>query len=273
MKKAPRPPGLDNSLRKRLKLSDGPEKKDDNNNDISPPPSPPPQPPPSFPQCLLSGPPQPPPFVSPPWGRFLEPFQPPPPTPRPGNFISITSAPSLAPEDFYLPGPLSGTPSYNLYGSQTQVLTRIRLAEDAAQKYLNNKIYELPDDSPKLKLGFGLANLLGVEDEDILDEKFKNKKELEDEALENIKEEYGFEEIKNVFDEGAIPNQLDFFYGGINENFVQACYFLSPSNDNREFIDFISCDVGQHIITNNSLWIHVKSGNIFYQNFNANENF
>ena len=66
VKKAPRPPGLDNSLRKRLKLSDGPEKKDDNNNDISPPPSPPPQPPPSFPQCLLSGPPQPPPFVSPP---------------------------------------------------------------------------------------------------------------------------------------------------------------------------------------------------------------
>ena len=66
MKKAPRPPGLDNSLRKRLKLSDGPEQKYDNNNDISPPPSPLPQPPPSFPQCLLSGPPQPPPFVSPP---------------------------------------------------------------------------------------------------------------------------------------------------------------------------------------------------------------
>ena len=173
VKKAPRPPGLDNSLRKRLKLNDRPEKRDDNNNHISPPPS---QPRPSFPQCLLSGPPQPPPFVSPPLGRFLEPFQPSPPTPRPGNFISITSAPSLAPKDFYLLGPLSGTPSYNLYGSQTQVLTRIRVAEDAAQKYLNNKIYELPDDSPKLKLGFGLANLLGVEAEDILDEKFKNKK-------------------------------------------------------------------------------------------------
>ena len=95
--------------------------------------------------------------------------------------------------------------------------------------------------------------MLEVEADDILDEKFKNKKELEDEALENIKEEYGFEEIKNVFDEGAIPNQLDFFYGGINENFVQACYFLSPSNDNRQFIAFLSCDVGQHIMTNNSL--------------------
>ena len=248
-------------------MNDRPETKDDNNNDISPPPSPPPQPPSSFPQHLLSGPPQPPPFVSPLSGRFLEPFQPPPPTPWPGNFISITSAPSLAPEHFYLPGPLLGTPCYNLYGSQTQVLTRIRVAEDAAQKYLKNKIYELPDDSPKLKLGFGLANLLEVEADDILDEKFKNKKELEDEALENIKEEYRFE--KTV----AIPNQLDFFYCGINENFVQACYFLSPSNDNKEFIAFISCDVGQHIMTNNSLWIHVESGNIFYKNFNANENF
>ena len=164
-------------------------------------------------------------------------------------------------------GTPSGTPSNNLYGSQTQVLTRQRVAEDAAQKYLNNKIYELPDDSPKLKLGFGLANFLGVVAEDILNEKFKNKKELEDEALENIKEEYRFE--KTV----AIPNQLDFFYCGINENFVQACYFLSPSNDNREFIAFLSSDFGQNIMTDNSLSIHVESGNILYQNLNTNEIF
>ena len=57
MKKAPRPPGLDNFLRKRLnKLKDRPEAKDDNN-DISPPSSSPPQAPHSFPQHLLSGPP------------------------------------------------------------------------------------------------------------------------------------------------------------------------------------------------------------------------
>ena len=71
-------------------------------------------------------------------------------------------------------GTPSGTPSNNLYGSQTQVLTRQRVAEDAAQKYLNNKICELPDDPPKLELEDGLANLLGVEAEDILNEKFVN---------------------------------------------------------------------------------------------------
>ena len=41
----------------------------------------------------------------------------------------------------------------------------------------------------------GLANALEPEAEDILDERFVNKRELEDEVLENIKEEYGFEEI------------------------------------------------------------------------------
>ena len=47
-----------------------------------------------------------------------------------------------------------------------------------------------------------------------------NSKKLEDEALKNIKEEYGSEEIKNAFDEASVPEQLEFFYGGNNENFV-----------------------------------------------------
>ena len=59
------------------------------------------------------------------------------------------------------------------------------------------------------------------------------KKKLEDEVPENIKEEYGFEEIKDAFDEVSVPYQLEFFYGGINENFIQVFYFLSPNSDNR----------------------------------------
>ena len=45
------------------------------------------------------------------------------------------------------------------------------------------------NDPPKLELGDTLENLLGPETEDVLDEKFINKKQPEDEALENIKEE------------------------------------------------------------------------------------
>ena len=50
---------------------------------------------------------------------------------------------------------------------------------------------ELPDPS-KLELGDGLANVLGPEAEDILEDNFINSKKLEDDALENIKEKYGF---------------------------------------------------------------------------------
>ena len=180
MKKVPRPLGLDNSLIKCLnKLKHRREPKDDKNNDILPPPSPPPQPPPSFRQRPLSGAPRPPPSVLPPTERFLEPFQPPLLPLWPSNFIGFppaSSAPPFTPDDFYLLGPPSGKPSNNLYGSQTQVLTRERVAEEAAQKYLDDKIYELPDDPLKLELGDGLANLLGVEAEGILDFKFTNKK-------------------------------------------------------------------------------------------------
>ena len=83
------------------------------------------------------------------------------PPPWPSNFIGIAPASPATPlvsEDFYLLGHPSGTPSNNLYGSQTQILTRSRVAEWAAQKYLDNKIFELPDDHPKLELGDGLAH-------------------------------------------------------------------------------------------------------------------
>ena len=49
--------------------------------------------------------------------------------------------------------------------------------------------------------------------------------------------------------------------------------FLSLSNNSREFIALLVSDVEQNLMTNNRLYIHAESGNIFYQNFNTNENF
>ena len=57
------------------------------------------------------------------------------------------------------------------------------------KKKLDDKIYELSDDPFKLELGDGLANILEPEEEDILDEGFVNKKELEDRVLEILKKE------------------------------------------------------------------------------------
>ena len=78
------------------------------------------------------------------------------------------------------------------------------------------------------------------------------------------------EEIKDAFDEATVPHQLEFFYGGIKENFIQSCYFLSPNNNNKEFVAFLVFDEGQKVMANNNLSIHIESGNTFYQNFNTN---
>ena len=66
---------------------------------------------------------------------------------------------------------------------------------------------------------------------------------------------------------------LNCFFGGENENFVNACNFLSLNEDNNEFISFLCSDIGQNIMANNSFSIHVESGDIFYSDFNKKENF
>ena len=53
---------------------------------------------------------------------------------------------------------------------------------------IDDKIYELPD-LPKLELEDQLPNTLGAEAEPILEDNFVTLKELEEETLENIKEE------------------------------------------------------------------------------------
>ena len=116
--------------------------------------------------------------LPPPWGRFLEPFQPPQPVLPLSNFIGISPAPSvppLLPENSYLLGSTSRTPTNNLYGYQTQTKTRKREeVKEAVQKELDDKIYQLPDDPPKLELRVGFANFLGPGAENILVFEMKN---------------------------------------------------------------------------------------------------
>lgn len=81
------------------------------------------------------------------------------------------SAPPLPPSDYRLLGPPSKTPSNNLCGPQAQTLSREKEeVKDAVQKEIDAKMYELSDDLARLELEDGLANLLGQEAEDILDE-------------------------------------------------------------------------------------------------------
>ena len=80
--------------------------------------------------------------------------------------------------------------------------------------------------------------MLGADADETLDEKFANKKKQEDETLENLKEEYGFEKIKDAFDEGSLPNQLHFFYGGQNENFTHAVNFFHQAMTRENLLLF-----------------------------------
>ena len=127
----------------------------------------------------------------------------------------------------------------------------------------------------KLKLGDRLANVLGAEAEGILGNDFIQVKELEDKNIKEIKEEYEFKKIKDAFNEGVVLSQLDFFYGGehLPENVIRACSFLSLNKENIGFVDFLFSDRSQNIMKNSSLFIHIESENIFYQNFKTNENF
>ena len=118
-----------------------------------------------------------------------------------------------------------------------------------------------------------MLNFFSADTEKILTDDYVNNKELQDKTLEQIKEEYKFDEIKDAFDKGIIPSQLEFFFGGDNDIFVQACNFLSLNEANNEFVSFLCADIGQNIMTNNSLSIHVETGDIFYNDFNTRENF
>ena len=66
---------------------------------------------------------------------------------------------------------------------------------------------------------------------------------------------------------------LKFFFGFENNNFVHACKFLLLNEDSNEFISFLCSDMGQNIMTNNRLSIHVESGDIFYNDFNTQKKF
>ena len=76
--------------------------------------------------------------------------------------------------------------------------------------------------------------MLGTEGEKIFEDHFLRVKELEDKNIEEIKEEYEFDKIKDAFDEGAIPRQLDFFYGEeyLSENVsVSSCHLMMKALD------------------------------------------
>ena len=137
---------------------------------------------------------------------------------------------------------------------------------------IDDSLYELPENHEP-ELGDGLIENLGVAAGDLVSAENIIRPEEEDAVLKEIKEENGFEDIKDAFDDGYVPDSVYFIYGRESENYARAVEFLGPDADNREFAAFLLSDLGRQVMTPNRLSIHVETGDIFYENHNTGENF
>ena len=145
------------------------------------------------------------------------------------------------------------------------------MKKNYTQITINDTLYELPEHTA-LELGDGLIENLGVAAEDLvqIDNVTKEEEAL---ILEKVKEEYGFDDIKESFNKRKVPENIYFFNGSANENFSCSVEFLGPDSDNRAFAAFLLSDLGRQVMTSNKLPIHVDSGDIFFENHNTGENF
>ena len=63
-----------------------------------------------------------------------------------------------------------------------------------------------------LELGDGLIETLGTDTEDLFNTNNLTKQEKEEKIFKKVKEEYGFEDIKDIMDEeGNVPESIYFF--------------------------------------------------------------
>ena len=87
----------------------------------------------------------------------------------------------------------------------------------------------------------------------------KNKRKREKEK--QIKSEIDLQKLKDELDMGEVTKELEFYFGSLKNFFFYACQNLGLNEDNTSFIDFLSPDIGSQIFRENSLLIHIETGN------------
>ena len=84
--------------------------------------------------------------------------------------------------------------------------------EEKVTDDINTAIYKLTD-PPSIITGDLLVNVLRTEAEGILEDDYVNDKVIQEKTIEQIKDEYNFDDIKDDFDEGKIsPTGRIFFW-------------------------------------------------------------
>ena len=129
----------------------------------------------------------------------------------------------------------------------------------------------------RLELSNGLLNVLN-DAENIINNDFIKTEDLDEKDIEEIKNKYDFEVIKNTLNDGHIPKILEFFYGGDdNEIFRINSEMLGIDGDGTQFIDLLCSPKGEEMMQENNLSIHLEMGIFFFfffvDNFNTQESF
>ena len=155
-------------------------------------------------------------------------------------------------------------------------LEAVRGEQEIDQENIKNETDDLMEgipSPPQLELSDGIVNVL-KDAEDIINNDFISEKDLDEKDIEDIKREYNSEDIKNTLDEKNILEFLEFFYGrDTNQKCCINCEMLSIDGDMTDFINILCSPKGEELLHENSISIHLETGNIFYDNFNTQESF
>ena len=103
----------------------------------------------------------------------------------------------------------------------------------------------------------------------VIDFKYELQKEQEERELEQLTKDYNLDKLVDELDNGQVPEKLEFYFGGENENFFNQLLILFPTPANANFLDFLASDFGAEIMRQNKL--SIETGNLCYDNMNTGE--
>ena len=106
---------------------------------------------------------------------------------------------------------------------------------------------------------------------EVLDFEFELEKAKNESELEQFKKYYNLDKLVKEIDSGKVPEQLEFYFGGNNENFFTKLISLFPNSKNVDFLDFLASDFCAEIMRQNKLSIHIETDNLYYDNMNTCE--
>ena len=73
----------------------------------------------------------------------------------------------------------------------------------------------------------------------------KKKKEIKKQQDKEINDEIDLQRLHHEINSREIPKEIEFYFGGLNQNIFLMCSNLNLSRENSDFIDFSSSDIGR----------------------------